>query len=484
MKLLASLQTALRQASEAISQLWTRPQSYHIVSKNETDSDGISESASNKSQIRRWTTISWIPFGLGRLWSTLLVLVLASITVKLVFLRGATHMEPLKRQDHIMRLMFPSAEPDSELCKTVLTAGILGYPAPAVVNYEPSLDAEGKHSEREFHRIKLVHDYLSKHPALRDDDIVILLDSPYNWVQLRPEVLLKRYYRIIDEANERLRETIGEKTVIESDIQQSIIFAAQDTCSRHNSDELACLAVPQSPLSDITALASLKHVSVSTIVGPLGKLRTLFKQVKSRAEGAMDNVDLQALVEEIYGKQEYRREVVRQQHLSFAKRVWHSVQNVFGQGQTIVDRINKGVIVEDRDETSPEFGIALDYANELGLAVGGDTDTVDWIQHGSVSKLPIDVASSMPPFWMPTGNDAPTRQGWKDVDLLVDRRTGSIPAVINFPHNSSTPLQTHGWLNFWMRANAKTLFAEALSIPRLPVASVVDSKKGLEHLFW
>jgi hypothetical protein len=198
----------------------------------------------------------------------------------------------------------------------------------------------------------------------------------------------------------------------------------------------------------------------------------------------MDNVDLQSLFEEIYGKEEYRREVVRQQHLSFAKRVWRSIQKLFGKGHTTLDRINQGVVVEDREETSSEFGIALDYANELGLAVGEDTDNIDWIQHGSVSQLPIDVVSSMPPFWTPTGHDVPSKKGWKDVDLLVDRRTGSIPAVITFPHNSSTPLQTHGWLNFWMQANAKTLFAEAVSVPRLPVTTVVEPTKGVEHLFW
>jgi hypothetical protein len=411
-------------------------------------------------------------------------LILASIAVKVAFLRDTTHNEFLQKQDHIVRLLFPSPEPNSELCKTVLTAGILGFPAPTVVNYDTSLDKEGRHSERDFERIKLTHDYLSGHPAHRDDDVVIVMDSPYSWLQLRPEVLLRRYYRIIYESNERLRQTIGKDTAIESRIQQSIVFAAQDACSHHTSDELACIAVPNSPLSDITALANLKHLSVSTIVGPLGKLRSLFQHLRSRAESSMDNVDLQGLAEETFGKQEYRREVVRQQNLSSAQRLWWSIQKLFGKGQTILERIDRDRIVEDLDDTSPEFGIALDYANELGLAVGEDTDDIDWIQHGSVSQLPVDLASSMPPFWTPTGKDVPSEKGWKDVDLLVDRRTGSIPAVITFSHNSSTPLQTHGWVNFWMRANAKKLFAEAVSVPRLPVATVVDSHNGVEHVFW
>ena len=481
----ASLQAALRQASESILQIWTRRyKSYHIVSKNENEAESISESQNQKLQPRRWTAASWIPFGFARLWSTVLIFIVVSVAVKVIFLRGPTHDGLLQKQDHIVRLIFPSAEPDSELCKTVLTAGILGYSAPIIVNYEPSLDAEGKHSEREFQRLKLTHDYLNGHGSSRDEDIVILLDSPYNWLQLRPEVMLSRYYRIINESNERLHQTIGKSRAIELGIQQSIVFAAQDTCSRHGSDELACLAVPNSPLSDIAALASLKHLSVGTVVGRLANLRTLFKHLKSKAERTMDNVDLQAIAEETFGKQEYRREFLRQQNFSFAKRVWHSIQKLFGSGRTALDQINGGRIVEDREETSSEFGIVLDYANELGLSVGEATDDVDWVQHGSASKLPVDLASSMPPFWTPTGNDIPTQKGWKDVDLLVDRRTGSIPAVINFPHNSSTPMQTHGWLNFWMRANAKTLFKEAVSIPRLPVATVVDSQKGVEHLFW
>ena len=462
-------------------ELWPRTlQSYRLLAKNEHNSEHVKGSADDNRQSHRWPILlllsSWT-----RLLSICSVLVLVSVMAKVLLLPSAvTNNRLLQQQDHMLKLVLPSSEADGELCKTVLTAAILGYPAPSMINYDASLRGPEKQSERDFQRIKMMHEYLLRHSQEADNDIVVLLGSPYNFMQLRPEVLLSRYYRIVDEASNRLRHTISKQAMSASGIEQSVIFAAQRSCSYHGAEQVRCSAVPKSPLTD----SNLEYLSTSTMIGPLGALRSLFQRARTRAENTIGDVSFQALFEEIFGEQEYQREAVRQQHWSFVRRAWHSVQTLFGYGHTIIDAIPGHEVMKVQQGIGYEFGIGLDYGNEIGLAVGEGSDKFDWVQWNSSSLLPYDLRFSMPPFWTPTGSDLPSEKGWEDVTLLVHEETGSIPAVITLGWNPSRSLQREGWTNLWMQSNAKALFSEAITIPRLPIASVVDSSKGVERVFW
>lgn len=56
------------------------------------------------------------------------------------------------------------------------------------------------------------------------EDLVLIVDGYDLWLQLGPEVLLRRYYELNAAANARLIETYGEKAVIANDIRQTIVF--------------------------------------------------------------------------------------------------------------------------------------------------------------------------------------------------------------------------------------------------------------------
>ena len=98
MRSLASLQAALWQANDAILRVWTkRYGSYQALSKNENEASSAAESPNQEPRIRRWTSASWIPFSLSRLWSTFLILILGSIVVKVVFLRNSAYYGILRK---------------------------------------------------------------------------------------------------------------------------------------------------------------------------------------------------------------------------------------------------------------------------------------------------------------------------------------------------------------------------------------------------
>ena len=480
MQPLPLLSAALQRSSEAFQQLRTRRyRSYHLVSKDESNTDvtkaGIARA---KAFTQRWVRLP--TFANFRLWYTLLVLLLASIIVQAVYQSRAKYRsQSLRQQDHFLKLLLPSSDPDSELCKTVLTAGVLGYPAPTIVNYDMAYGKPAKRSERDFQRIKAIDDYLSSHTTARNEDVVILLDTPWAWLQLRPEVLLNRYYRIVNEATESLQKKMGEKTLLKSGISQSIVFAAQRSCHNGTKDGITCLAVPQSPLSGIAGLADLRYLSVATTVGPVGKLRPLFKYIRSRAGKAMDDVDMQVLMEDAFGKQEYQREGIRLQARSLLAKIWESIS---GRNQMIAHE-SQGR--SGSPEPSYEFGITLDYAHELGLAVtDGHGEDIEWTEDSISSSLSTDIQNSMGPFWTPSGENTPSQQGWEDVKLLVDKATGSVPAIITLGWNKGTSFQSREWGNFWMSANARTLLEQNLQVPRLPMTSVIDPLSELERVFW
>lgn len=480
MRALDALKIPFKRSIEALRQIWTSRYGYQAVGKGGTSAKRPNYSSpKHKTPGRQLAT-----FGSGRVWWILLVLILTFFLVRPLFLPGVRgNTGSSLQQHHFLRLLFPSAEPDSEACKTVLTAGILGYPTPTVINYDKVFDEARRQPERDFQRTKLLYDHLSKFPSNRDEDIVILLDSPYSWLQLRPDVLLSRYYGVVNDANERLQKTMGRQTLVELEIEDSLVFSVQNSCQSPTKDDKTCSPVPVSPFKDVEKLVSLRYLSVGMIIGPLGKLRSFFEHAKSYAYKTTDNVSLQVIAEEAFGKQGYQREMQKLQQRSILTKIWHLIGKPLGYAHPIRHQFQKGAVADDR-ETSYEFGITLDYANQLGLTVTEDSHDVEWLEHGPLSSLPLDIESSMPPFWTPTGKPNLLDRSWKHMSLLMDKQTGSIPAVVNLGWNRGSLFQIRRWTNLWMQAEAKGLFAHAVSIPRLPVTSVLESSKDVEHVFW
>ena len=150
-----------------------------------------------------------------------------------------------------LHLLIPASKPDQNLCKTVLSAGILNYPSPRLVNWnqefeDPNLVAGGSH----IGKISGIKAYLDGMDVARDSDLVLMVDGYDVWFQLRPQTILDRYFDINRRANERIQKELGDKVVKQHNIHQQIVFSCQKRCWLFSEDDPECYAVPQSSLPD------------------------------------------------------------------------------------------------------------------------------------------------------------------------------------------------------------------------------------------
>lgn len=141
-------------------------------------------------------------------------------------------------------LLLPVTSGTSSLCKTILTAAVLGYPVPTLINYNKKHERESLVGGGRFvSKIDGVLEWLEAQPADRDEDIVIIVDAygGFNyyedrrgveehlegdaWFQLPVEVLLARYRALMDRANEQLAVSMGRAYEGEA-IRQSILFGS------------------------------------------------------------------------------------------------------------------------------------------------------------------------------------------------------------------------------------------------------------------
>lgn len=146
--------------------------------------------------------------------------------------------------------------PDVELCKTVLKAQILNHPVPIIIPPDESNTTTGQtvaSSSRDS--IWRALRYLRVLPPEAEDGIVVLLDGPGTLFQLRPDVLLQRYFRILREADSHAKSVDSRR--------HSVILSAHSVCSKH-SEEPACSGISV-PLPG--------HTGHGVIVGPARDVR-------------------------------------------------------------------------------------------------------------------------------------------------------------------------------------------------------------------
>ena len=183
----------------------------------------------------------------------------------------------------------------------LLSAAILGYPTPVIINWEQKFDDTslvegGSH----LGKITGVLEYLQSLPAWNEDDLVLMIDSYDLWLQLRPQTLLDRYFDINRRADERMRSELGPKVAEKHGIRQEIVFGCQKRCWPWTSDDPPCYAVPNSsfpsdifgPRTDTPSdneenpyINNRPRFLVSgTVLGTVRALRRLFYQAKTQLE--------------------------------------------------------------------------------------------------------------------------------------------------------------------------------------------------------
>ena len=407
--------------------------------------------------------------------------------------------------------------------------------------------------------------YLNGLDLEKDEDLVVVADAYDIWFQLGPQFLVSRYYEANRQANERIsRRLCGHTSCNDeslSHISQQIIFSTQKRCWPHHGDELACYASPPSPLPEdiygpetdkvytydhenIYLNMRPRYMNSGFIIANVGALRRLFTEAQRRMQLNPQMGSDQGVLSEIFGAQEYARELVRQRY--HADHPFHQIKNtlasIFGKSSYEKNRDavlkhspSKEVlsVTATTDLSSFEYHVGLDYDNTFSIPTVFAPRDADWVifKEPDVpsaywhivspaikpSSLPTDLkTTTSPPFnhlelpaydnisanltpaerehhgrtlsgiRMPLPSIPPPQPSYADIPLYTNLFLSTVPVTIH--HNAhQSGMKRHRetmWGQSWWSAYARQMLSAHIESPHEPVAVLRDTTSGERREFW
>nr|POE47417.1 hypothetical protein CFP56_00748 [Quercus suber] len=406
----------------------------------------------------------------------------------LVFFSVATFADPsqitsssreIVQDAQFLYTLIPIPKRTTDLCKTVLSAELLNYPNPWVVDWSSQVEPPATEKERELAKLTTISTFLKDLPRASQNATIIVLDGPGAWFQLRPEVLLKRFYEINRRADAALSKRMGKTVMAEEKLQQKVLFAAQQKCVKGlPKGDVSCYAPASSPVED-----GPRYINMGSAIGRVKDMKLVYERaVLAATQG--EEVNIAKIFATMYGQQEFQREVIRQRHWSWWRRTWHKLVGNFGADRTLLDHDSSYQTMDYFQGKPCEFGMGLDYGSEITFSTADGTETMQWEQHvSSHVVVASDIKDSMPPFWTVGDLELPFTATWGDVELLTNTKTNTVPALIHH-HDPSTKLNEKWWKNIWFQHHARQLFSRTIFLPASVVANFVDQTAGVERSFW
>ena len=445
-----------------------------------------------------FTIVSLVPLTIERLWFLMLEQLPDQDNLRgLSNIGTGTLTEP-----GYIHVLIPASHPDQNLCKTVLSAGVLGYPVPVLINWQKQFDDSGLvEGGSHLGKIYGINEHLKTLDSSRDADLVLMVDAYDIWFQLRPQTLIDRYFDQNRRANQRIREEIGTDVVDQHNISQQIIFSCQKRCWPWSEDDPPCYAVPQSTLSkDIygpqtdTDIGDEKNpyikyrqrfLNSGVAVGTVSAMRKLFTEATMRAEEDGNFGSDQHIFSRLFGEQEVLREFRRQQSMNGIRRLTDGFIKDERHRKFSKEHLN---LVKDRDV---EFGLGVDYESSIGLATVYAEEDTEWltlndkkqsaaannardipIDKSRIGRLSKDIASTRPPFWTFGQRGLPRKTTWSEVPLFTDVWTGIAPTIIhhNAHRDGLKSLRESQWHQIWFQEHARELYNAHITDPLGPIA--------------
>lgn len=410
--------------------------------------------------------------------------------------------------------LLPSSKGSVDLCKTILTSAILGFPAPTLIAWNETFDkghllGGGSHVAK----ISGVLEYLQALEPASDNDLVLMMDAYDIWMQLPFDVLLSRYHAINARANRGLSKRLGHAYTSEN-IRQTIIFGAGKRCTPNEMHTVACYPLPPSPIPDDVygnntdtvlgknrwSLTKQRYLNSGYIIGPVSGMRRMFERAMEKVEksheknpwdngsgesGAMYRGSDQSVFNTIFGEQEYVREVKRRKYLSRVDR-WRGRQKTRPtalEGTVVDDPLNPSFtheIFEPEDGKEYEFGIGLDYFSEIGHQTINSEDDARYLRYKeSIDEQLKDrkglficdsrVTGELPSDLVAHETVVGASTSWNELPLFSNLCLNTVPAMIH--HNGDKGARAWQWPKTWMQPHARRLLETVLQNSEEDVSS-------------
>ncbi|KAI9791215.1 MAG: hypothetical protein M1816_004207 [Peltula sp. TS41687] len=419
--------------------------------------------------------------------------------------------QPVKLPDRTsFHLLIPATEKNPRLCKTLLSASILKYPPPTLINFNKSFTGQGPDNGTHAGKIRGIFDFLSDSQKVQPGDLVLIVDGYDVWFQLPPEILLQRYHQLLEDGNKKLLQEFGtykqhkawepEEPKTVPRYTQKVLFGADKLCWPNQPEDHACASVPSSTLSekawgnatDMDGYTTRpRFLNSGGVIGLARDVKAICEQATFMVEE--ENAGLlgdQYVFGAIFGEQEYHRNLVRETNRE-AEGGWkHWLAAKVGLGGTPQHGNGNG---NGNSNTSAavsqplmptmlvEYGMGLDYEMSLFQTMTHSHADVDFFQLNSTARLQaatndivterhltfLQEARDIPPplpakhhDQVPTSrlDNLPDRLGWLDVPVAVNVHVPSVPVLLHF--NGDKSYLDTWWARMWYHPYARTLLRQ------------------------
>ncbi|KAL6716821.1 hypothetical protein ACLMJK_004733 [Lecanora helva] len=399
--------------------------------------------------------------------------------------------------DAYLRLLIPATSSNKYLCQLLLSAAILDYPAPTLINWE------AKENQNQYiqhlAKVSKVLDHLKTLPPSNNDDLVLIVDGYDVWFQLRPDVLVRRYFAVKKAADLRADSELGVDVAKEHDVRHTVIFGPDKLCwPAGGGRRPACWAVPQSPLpmnafgtfDDTEVVLAAKNafqararwLNSGTIMGTVSDVRSVFEATLKSINANHTTDSDQFYIANLFGEQEYARKLLKKE------------PNLPPLGSVDTPTIEQG--------KKYEYHMALDYESALFQNAGYYVRWIAWLWfdgfkghrkrlppkdlHGFV--LPEDIAASPPPFsaekrgyWVAgdghnatevknVTTDLPLELSWKDLPLATNTITQQTFPVMHFTFEKKR--RDQWWQQMWYYPYVRQLLHASVRAPENPISNM------------
>ncbi|MCJ1473741.1 hypothetical protein MMC13_002392 [Lambiella insularis] len=422
--------------------------------------------------------------------------------------RNITTLGSITTSDPSFHVLIIATETSDKLCKTLLSAFLLNYPPPTLINYGEEFSGDNWDKGTHAAKINGVYDFLSKSSKVRDDDLILVVDGYDVWFQLPPEVLVSRYHKIMRDTNRQLwkygvllhSDTVGGKENRSQKFVQTVLFGADKLCWPNQPNDPACAAVPSSTLpKDVYGPGTDKdpegfsnrprYLNSGTLIGPAKDIRAIYERALQKVNQGLGAIGDQFIFAEILGEQSYVR-------LS-------------------TPSANRGLLIPGPNtvpfksikpvELNPgrrfDYHIGLDYESSIFQTMTHSVSDITFLTYSAETYNPSealisDLITARPPFpqndtltYLMTNRilplspaldtlPPPHQNSWLTVSLATNIRSIKVPALLHI--NGDKALLDSWWPMMWFQPHARALLRQYMRTPQPFVWGTADRQ---EHMW-
>ena len=377
-------------------------------------------------------------------------------------------------------MLIPATSTNHHLCQLMTSAAILGYPAPVLINWGGAEDADDY--VQHLAKVEGVLDYVESLPEEQQDELVYMMDGFDAWFQLPPDIMIKRYYDVVDFAQAHNTKLYGSAAVSKYNIKDTVLFGPDKLCWPGDGRRAACWAVPESWMGELSFGPDTDHgiiehnrarwLNSGTIMGPAREIRDVFAATLKKIHDHHTTDSDQFYFANVWADQSYGRRLIQLEYdrsrgvnVTETERFLHPPIPEAEEGKEPPQPEKE--VPDLKEDQRSEYYIGLDFDSAIWQTVAFYEDYMIWVQHNLSNRYVSSQAKSInPAHWFTLPKDL---EGLSPLTALA--RSGDAADL-----HESAPEAMKSWLTLPLATNTVTK----------TVAPVLHftGKKGYRELWW